>query len=338
MVNIEAVGDNIFRIPVPVPFPMKYVYCYLFRETDGWSLVDAGFHYPDAVDAWEEVFRKLGVNRQHIHSIYVTHFHPDHFGLAGWMQQQTGAKVWMSREDYAMAERVWKKRSDQANQVGVVFRQHGVPDELAKQIEESMQKLSKHVMPLPSLTILENDEVILGQRRWKVIAVPGHSDGLINFYQPELKCLLVSDHVLERITPNISVWPGSHPNPLQQYFSSLHKVRHLDVAIALPAHGTVIGHLRERIDEIIKHHEKRLDYMKSLASDGKTAYEVAYAVFVHKPLTPHQWRFAIAETLAHLDYLASLDELVKEEREGVIVYHFRREDSHLKERKGVGGR
>ncbi|MBS2770847.1 MBL fold metallo-hydrolase [Anoxybacillus rupiensis] len=320
MVNIEIIQDHMYRIPVPVPFPMKYVYCYLFREADGWSIVDAGFHYPDAIDTWEKAFQQLHVDRRQIHSIYLTHFHPDHFGLAGWMQRQTGAQVWISREDYAMAERVWEERSDQSEQVGEAFRQHGVPDELVSQIEESMQKLAQHVMPLPSLSILNHDEVILGQKQWKVIEVPGHSDGLINFYQPELRYLLVSDHVLERITPNISVWPGSHPNPLKRYVSSLHRVKELDVAIAFPAHGEVIRYLRQRVDDILRHHEKRLHHMKSLASEGKTAYEVAFAVFGHKSLTAHQWRFAIAETLAHLDYLVSRGELQKEKRNGSVVY------------------
>ncbi|EQB94916.1 lactamase [Geobacillus sp. A8] len=319
-IEMEWIGDEMYRVPIPVPFPMKYVYCYVGRETDGWSIVDVGFRYPEAISAWEAVFRQLGIKPRHVQAIYITHFHPDHFGLAGWMQQQTEAPVWISEPDYAMAERVWGEESVQASEVGAMFRRHGVPDELVTDIEESMWKLSLRVSPFPVLTVLDRSEIVLGQRRWAVIPVPGHSDGLISFYQPESRQLLASDHVLDRITPNISVWPGAYPNPLEQYFASLRKVEELEVDVALPAHGAVIRQFRERISDIFRHHEQRLQKMKTLATSGRTAYEVAHLVFGHKPLTVHQWRFAVAETLAHLEYLVSVGELQKEEHRHAIVY------------------
>lgn len=318
--EIETVGDGIYRVPIPVPFPMKYVYCYVCREADGWSLIDVGFRWPEAMRAWEAAFRQLGIKPRHIRAIYITHFHPDHFGLAGWMQQQTEAPIWISEPDYAMAERVWGEESAQASEVAALFLRHGVPDELVSEIEENMWRLSLRVSPFPVLTILDRHEIVLGQRRWTVIPVPGHSDGLVSFYQPESRQLLVSDHVLDRITPNISVWPGAHPNPLEQYFSSLRKVEELDVDVALSAHGAVIRQFRERIGDIFRHHEQRLQKMKALTKGGCTAYEVANLVFGHKPLTAHQWRFAVAETLAHLEYLRSIGQVQKEEYHDVIVY------------------
>lgn len=319
-IKIEAVGDGVYRVPIPVPFPMKYVYCYVCREMDGWSIVDVGFRCIDAISAWEAVFRQLGIKPRHVRAIYITHFHPDHFGLAGWMQQQTEAPVWISELDYAMAERVWGEESRQASEVAALFRRHGVPDGLVADIEENMEKLSHRVSPFPVLTVLTEGEIVLGQRRWTVIPVPGHSDGLISFYQPESRQLLVSDHVLDRITPNISVWPGAHPNPLQQYFASLRNVEALDVDVALPAHGAVIHQFHERVSDIFRHHEHRLKKMKALTEKGRTAYDIADLVFGHKPLTAHQWRFAVAETLAHLEYLVSIGQIQKDERNGVFIY------------------
>ncbi|KPC97497.1 hypothetical protein LR69_04307 [Geobacillus sp. BCO2] len=90
--------------------------------------------------------------------------------------------------------------------------------------------------------------------------------------------------------------------------------------VALPAHGAVIRQFRERIGDLFRHHEQRLQKMKALAGAGRTAYEVAHCVFGHKPLTAHQWRFAVAETLAHLEYLVSIGQVQKDERNGVFVY------------------
>jgi glyoxylase-like metal-dependent hydrolase (beta-lactamase superfamily II) len=323
----EKLTENIYRIPIPVPFPMKYIYCYLFKEQDGWSLVDTGFNYPEAVNAWKNVFEQLRIQPEQISAIYLTHFHPDHFGLAGWMQELTGALVYMSKVDIIMAERVWGKNSQQSDAVGAIFRQNGVPERLAEQIEENMKKLSEHVQPFPSLTILEEEEVQLGGMIWKVISVPGHSDGMINFYQPEKRILLAADHVLDKITPNISLWPGGNANPLEDYFSSLNKVAALNIRLALPAHGKVIDEFSERILAIRRHHDKRLKQMFSLALRDQTAYEIAGKVFSNKQLSPHQWRFAIAETLAHLEYLVLNDELMKTERNGTIFYRQNTEKS-----------
>ncbi|HWO97006.1 MAG TPA: MBL fold metallo-hydrolase [Bacillus sp. (in: firmicutes)] len=320
MVDIQLIEENIYRVPIPVPFPMKYVYCYLFKEKDGWSLVDAGFHYPEAVEAWNHAFSYLSLDPKQIRSIYITHFHPDHFGLAGWMQEVTGAPVFISAEDFAMVNRVWGEDSKQAGRIAVMCKQNGVPEELADQIERHMEKLRKHVLPLPSLTVLNDQEVMLGEQVWRVIPTPGHSDGLICFYQPEKQLLLAADHVLDKITPNISLWPGCRSNPLQDYFNSLNKVSSLNVHMALPAHGGVISHLSKRIDDIILHHEKRLDEMFTLVKEGQTAYQVAEGVFGHKNLTPHQWRFAMAETLAHLEFLVSTEKLVKVANGNIIQY------------------
>ena len=69
-----------------------------------------------------------------------------------------------------------------------------------------------------------------------------------------------------------------------------------------------------------QHHEERLERMRNLAKTGKTAYETATEVFRDKALTAHQWRFAMAETIAHLDYLAAEGKLAKEQRGGITVY------------------
>lgn len=314
------IEENIYRVPIPVPFPMKYIFCYLFKDYDGWSLVDTGFNYPDAKDAWKKVFSELKINPKEIHSIYLTHFHPDHFGLAGWMQEQTGAEAFISREEFEMIKRVWGKDSKQVNHIATLFKENGVPDDLIEKIKENMNKLKKHVSPMPKLTIMNGKQITLGERNWLVISTPGHSDGLICFYQPEKKLLLVADHILDPITPNISLWPGCRPNPLQDYLHSLQKVSSLNVEMALPAHGEIIYKIQERIKEIRLHHEKRLLQMSSLAKGGQTAFQIAYQVFGHKNLTSHQWRFAIAETLAHLEFSVSINQLGKLKKEKNILY------------------
>lgn len=318
--DIQQINETLYRIPIPVPFPLKYVYCYLFKGEKDCTIVDAGFNYPPAQEAWKEAFHRLGVAPSQVSRIYITHFHPDHFGLAGWLQELTGAMVFLGAEDFLMTERVWFPGSIQSNRVKDMCRKNGVPEELAEQIKEQMEKLNKHVLPLPNMTILKEQHVLLGDEFWKVIHTPGHSDGHLCFYQPEKRILIAADHILDKITPNISLWPGCRTNPLQDYLDSLQRTSLLDVKMILPGHGKIITDMPHRIQEILQHHEQRIEQMFSLTQNGAMAYEVANAVFGHKELNPHQWRFAMAETLAHLEFLAVRGSLIKtgDEEEGYV--------------------
>lgn len=315
--EIQHVDNQLVRVGVPVPFPMKYVYCYLFRDENEWTLIDVGFNYSEARDTWLKVFQELHIAPTQIRKIYLTHFHPDHTGLAGWMQELTGATVYISQTDLDMMNRVWGSNSSQVQKVGEMCQQNGVPIKLVDEIKEHMEKLNQHVYPQPTLTQLEEKEIELGGKRWEVIETPGHSDGHICFYQKEDQTLLAGDHVLDKITPNVSLWPIGHPNPLKNYIASLQKVRLLQVKKALTAHGKVVTDLSQRVDEILIHHDERLERMRLLAR-GTTAYQVAEQLFNDRELTPHQWRFAMAETLAHLEFLVQEGKLNKINQEPII--------------------
>ncbi|WP_400163560.1 MBL fold metallo-hydrolase [Brevibacillus sp. TJ4] len=318
--EIQPISDSIYRIPIPVPFPMKYMYSYLVKGKEGWDMIDVGLRYPAAHEAWLAAFASLRIEPQDVRAIYITHFHPDHVGLAGWMQQLTGAPVLISPVDMQMVTNVWGPESYEAALIGQMCRTNGVPEALTSEIVSNMNQLNKSVLPLPLMTPLTDEEVVLGDEQWRVIATPGHSDGHLCFYQPQKRLLICADHIMEKITPNISLWPGCRPNPLDDYLESLKSMSELEVDVALPGHGDLIADYGGRIRAIIAHHDERLQHMYALAKEGRTAYQVAELLFREKELTAHQWRFAMAETLAHLEFLVKRGCLDKSE-EKQVVYH-----------------
>jgi glyoxylase-like metal-dependent hydrolase (beta-lactamase superfamily II) len=161
----------------------------------------------------------------------------------------------------------------------------------------------------------------MGGRRWQVILAAGHSDAQTLFYAPEDHLLISADHVLMKITPNIGQWAHTDPQPLRRFLASLRDLRQLDVRLALPGHKALITDWRGRIDELLAHHEHRLDAMRDAAANTATIYEAARAVFPFDRLTIHEHRFAIAETLAHFDYLVDAGVLKREINAAGVWHH-----------------
>ncbi|PMC37900.1 MBL fold metallo-hydrolase [Bacillus sp. UMB0899] len=323
--NIEKIKYDGYRIGIPVPFPMKYVYCYLFKQNDGYTMIDVGLNYSEAREAWAKVFEFLTIQFSDIKTIYLTHFHPDHTGLAGWMQELTGADVYMNDIDAEMMERVFGENSVQTVKLKEMILNHGVPEQLSEKIIMHMEKLRKSVLPLPKLKKI-GLEVQFGHKIWKVIHTPGHSSGHVCFYQEDDKTMISGDMILDKITPNISVWPGASQKPLHDYMGSLRMLKTLSIKTAYTAHHVSIEQVNDRIDELIAHHHERLAKIENLAR-GKTAFEIAEVLFSHKNLTPHQWRFAIAETIAHLNYLEQ-ENRIECQGTSPIIYHEKVNVSH----------
>lgn len=319
---MERITSTLTRVAIPIPFPMKYVYCYLFQEGEEYTLVDAGYNYPAAKEAWHHCFEELNIRPEQVKRIVLTHFHPDHSSLAGWLQELTGAVVLISAPDYEMMHNLWGAESFMAEKLTALFSKHGVPDQLAEQILDSMVKIKERVSPFPQLAILEEAQINLGGEEWEVIPTPGHSLGHLCFYQRESRMLLAGDHILDRITPNISYWPEISPDPLQNYLHSLNKIKSLPVGKGLAAHGKVLEQVHDRVDELIHHHDQRLQKVRRLVGEKANAYQVASRLFQHLDLTPHQWRFAMAESLSHLEYLRLAGELDGEvDRQGIFHYY-----------------
>ncbi|KPV54772.1 beta-lactamase [Kouleothrix aurantiaca] len=300
------VANDIVQIQLPLPFPLKIVNCYALRDGTGWTIVDTGIHYPPGEAAWRAAFAAHGIDPADIARIVLTHADPDHCGMAGWLAEIGGAPVLLAPGEAAFAQQVWFDGETNERTSTAFFRAHGMPAELADQLRASMAENRSMTPPLPrALTPLEPGSTLqIGARVFEAIATPGHSREHLVFYCADERLMLCGDAVLNKITPNVSRWPDGHLNPLADFLDSLARLGELDVDLALPGHGPLITTFRQRLGELRQHHDERLDAIEAAAGDGATAFAVCQEIFPTSALSPHQLRFAIAETLAHLEYLA----------------------------------
>lgn len=311
------VAEGVYQLKLPVPLPLRFVSVYLIEGDDGWTIVDTGFHYPETYEVWESGAAAVGCDLDRdVARIVVTHFHPDHIGGARWLQERSGAPVYMLEEEIPRARALWGGEPDAAPFVDHLAR-HGMPRELAASAAAKMRAglpLPEEILPLSAGEKLDSRHGPL-----RVIHAPGHADYQLMLHDEKRGILFAADHVLLKITPNIGLWPESGPNPLARYLESVEELRDLDVGLILPGHGPVFHDLDGRISELVNHHEERLDFMHSTLDGAPlSSYEVSRRAF-RGALTIYQRCFALAETLAHLDHL-ELENRAQPTGDEVVMY------------------
>ncbi len=176
------------------------------------------------------------------------------------------------------------------------------------------------VFPLPPREtfrpLSDGQELRLGAWAYRVIWTPGHSDYHLCLLRED-GLLIVGDHVLPSITPNIGLYPNARPNPLRDYLWALERVKELPVRLALPGHGLPFAGLAERAEAIRLHHAERGATLLALLAehaDGADGATLARALFGARLRTIEDHRFALAETLAHLEYLRYDGKVSREHR------------------------
>lgn len=309
---LEELGLKLIKLDLP--FRLNHVNCFMAEGENGWKIIDAGVHDNKTAIKWgKELAEKT------ITDILVTHYHPDHFGYVGGLQQRTGARVSMPEIDAKTVETIWE--DDFIVKLQDTYSLLGIPNDIARKMGSFYQGYISIVTPYPKVEhyLQEGEKILLGKYEYEVIFTPGHSNGLITFYNKERNVLLSTDHILPRITPNIAYWFHGNPNPLADFLQSLEKIKKLDVDFVIPSHGKPFYGANERIEEIINHHNDRLAETLESINYGGTAYEVFLKLFGEIDI--HGTRSAMGETLSHLEFLIEKGECKRELKNGQWWYY-----------------
>lgn len=303
------------QVKVPLPFSLRWVNSYLIPDAAGYTLIDPGLHTDEAVQAWSESLHEQSISFDSIHTIILTHQHPDHYGLAGWFQERTGAPVYISELSYAYTQRLWgvDLGAEFAASLTELYAEQGMPQSVVEEIAPHLVSFVERVSPQPTVTFLKAGETMaIGDSEWHMIDSPGHARGQLCFYEPLKKWMLCGDQVLPNITPNISVVPGENHDQLQQFLDSLEELKGYEVELAFPGHRDPFTNFGERIVQLAAHHERRLLQIRELIQvEPMTGYTLCMRLFGERIAgNTHNLRFAMSETLAHLFHL---------ERQGLVA-------------------
>jgi len=337
------VAPDVLRLELPVSLPgLGHVNCYALLDRDGATVVDPGL---PGEASWKALLERLGdadLELRHVHTVFVTHSHPDHFGGASRLARESGARIvahrsfdWPRRphehveasvdDIAAQREELARQLLDDPEAISALERARS-PWDTARgaatpMAEERWQRFARgefRNVPIVSHPVEHGQVLCLGGRDWLVHHTPGHTQDHVCLQDPDTGVFLAGDHVLPSITPHIA-GVGTGPDPLKAYLASLDRLAEVPgVDVVLPAHGHPFADLATRTADIRRHHHERLDKLRAISRElgAATVEQYMQGLFAER-----SWGWmAESETYAHLEHLRQAGEAESYDEGGRLHY------------------
>ncbi|SUE13387.1 beta lactamase [Rhodococcus gordoniae] len=309
MAEARDIGDGIHVVPVPVgDLPVGDTQVYVMESPRGVVLVDVGWNDDRSWAALQNGLATAGLSVTDVEGVVVTHFHPDHVGLTGRIQEASGCWVAMNEADFAHLE-VMLSDVDRRPREAELLRRAGAPEDAIDEVLTTAVPAVGRPDVLPDRKLGADETIPLSGRSLRTVLTPGHTPGHACFLLEEHGVLFTGDHVLATTTPHVGEFdfPLPQRDALGEYFDSLRAVADLPVRRALPAHRQQIDDLPHRAGELIAHHDRRLDDLYDAFGDEElTLWEATARMRWYRPWTEtpvHGKRMALAEGSAHVRQL-----------------------------------
>lgn len=349
--DIADIAPGVLRAQLPIAMPgLGHVNMYVLEDERGVTVVDPGLPDKRNYEMVKKRLAQIGVPLKRVHSVVVTHSHPDHYGGAYWLHADTGCDIiahdrfrvfWDPTEpdDHDLDFETANEEHDSS--MGGNALLNGGSSSVGRMpweptpwggpgIEFSRRRkmriaLNRRIprlmrMPRPTVRLVDAQRITFARREWVAVHTPGHTEDHLCLFDPEHGLMLCGDHVLPTITPHISGLMRAQ-DPLKLFFQSLDKVASFgsQVKIALPAHGDIFHDLAGRANDIKDHHIGRLDKLRHAADElDRPASVMEMSTFLFAPRS--LGGMADSETFAHLEHLRLTGEMKRTEVDGRYEY------------------
>ncbi|NMJ41649.1 MBL fold metallo-hydrolase [Roseomonas sp. JC162] len=315
-IDIPPPGEAVPLLPglrwmrFPLPFPPSHVNVWLIEDGPGWLAIDAAISNDETRTSWQKALTGAAFGNRPLTGLLVTHFHPDHAGLMGWLSAEHGLTPMMTRIEWLQARSLWFDTGEEMLVHQAEFaRIAGAPDSYGAFLRARGPLYVRSVSPLPrAFTCIADGQVLrIGGRDWRVITGQGHAPDMACLYCAEANVLIAADQILPRITPYVGLHAGEPmADPLGAFLSSLRRFRDLpEDVLVLPSHGDPFRGLHARLDALDAHHDARLAALEDACAAPATAHALLPALF-RRPLDERSLGFGLGETLAHLRRLEAM--------------------------------
>tara|TARA_Y100001934_G_scaffold269661_1_gene353421 strand:+ start:766 stop:1872 length:1107 start_codon:yes stop_codon:yes gene_type:complete len=321
---------------------LNHINLYLLEDRAGWWIVDTGLPLQSVTELWHDIFaRELGGRA--VLGVICTHFHPDHIGQSGMISDHFRCPLLMTRGEYYQARAFSNTGpAHHTSWLGEMFYQRaGMPKDYLEDIRRSFAQNASGGMSMPTIPsgfqcLQDGDVLTIGDHDWRVVVGSGHSPEHACLYCGALKILISGDQILPVITSNVSVHPTEpEANPLKSWMESHDKFLSIpDDTFVLPAHNLPFWGVRERLRQLISHHEDRMLAIEEHCVEPAIAKDLLPVLFARK-LDSRQTMMALGEAIAHVHLLMHRNRIERTLHEDG-VYRFRSIDPDLGRRGHPG--
>jgi glyoxylase-like metal-dependent hydrolase (beta-lactamase superfamily II) len=332
------VAPGVKWLRMPLGGALAFINCWAIRDGDGWAIVDTGIASPDTAKAWRAAIAGP-LEGKPVTRVFVTHMHPDHIGMAGWLTRKFQCRLWITRLEFLMCRSLAADTGREAPQDAMTFYKAAGWDEEALEFYRSKFGgfgRGLHALPDSFQRLTDGQEVAIGDHVWQVVVGSGHSPEHACLWCPGLKLLISGDQVLPKISSNVAVFPTEpEGDPLADWMGSLKaiKARVPDDVLVLPAHNDPFHGLHARIDHLVGGHERGLARLHQLLAEPRRAVDV-FSVLFRRKIDGGLLGLATGESLAHLNYLLHRGQAVRERDDAGVDWYRAPFPSHV---SGKGG-
>ena len=311
MPPVEQLRSDLWSVPVPMPSsPLRYVSVYVFADDAHIMLIDAGWESSESWEALCAGVASIGGSMADIRGVLVTHQHLDHLGLAGRIREESDAWVGLHPADVDMISRPEFRNPDIALQTERRWLiMMGASRQEAEAITEDITRFqARSRVAIPDRLIEDGAEFHISGWSLRAVHTPGHTPGHLCFVDQKAGLLFSGDHVLPRITPNVSADRRAESDTLGDFLTSLDKISKYSVNEVLPAHEWRFSGLPARLRRLAEHHEDRLAELLSIVrrKPGLHPWQLAGELTWSRPWDQYDGHMkvsAVSETVAHLGHL-----------------------------------
>lgn len=278
------VASGVIWLRMPLPIALDHINLWAVQDEGGWAIVDTGMRNEPSTTAWRRWWAEAA-GRGTITRVFVTHMHPDHIGLSGWITRKFNCQLWMTRLEYLTCRVLVSDTGREAPSSGVAFYRRAGWSEMALETYRTrFGNFGKYIHPLPDSyrRISDGERLRIGAHEWEVIVGSGHSPEHACFYCRDLKLLISGDQVLPRISSNVSVYPTEPTgDPMRDWLESLVAIRRRvpDDVLVLPAHNEPFRGLHARLDYLLQSQERSLRRLLSQLAQPCRVVDVFATLF-----------------------------------------------------------
>lgn len=297
-------AEGLLWFRLPLPMALDHVNIYALRDSDGWTVVDTGIDSKTSRAIWKSILSGPLAGAP-LARVLITHHHPDHIGLAGWLQRDHGAELLTTRTAWLFARML--RLDEQATPVPetlAFWRAAGMPaDELEARARQRPFNFADCVAPMPLgfTRLSEGESLHLGGRDWTIRFGQGHAPDHMVLFSSDGTLVLAGDQYLPTISPNLGVY-ATEPtaNPVEDWLAS-HRAflpELTECQLALPGHGLPFRGLPFRAGQLIENHVSALDRLEAALTGPKSAVE-CFAPIFKRDIGPGEYTLALVEAMAH---------------------------------------